>query len=63
MTVPAHWIVGQLLDLKRYSDGSFRATLLGEEPKDGQMSFSSAWDAQEFVSHWYARTLAPTESP
>ena len=33
---PAHWVKGQLLDLKRYTDGTYRCTLLGEEwrPKD-----------------------------
>ena len=57
---PEHWIPGQLLDLKRFSDGSFRATLLGEEFKPelaNAVEFASGYDAQQFVSHWYQREL------
>lgn len=53
---PAHWIVGQLLDLKRFSDGTYRATLLGEEwnpERDNAVTFANAQDAQFFVSAWY----------
>src|SRR5579863_5444356 len=28
---PSHWVKGQLLNLKRYTDGSFRCSLLGED--------------------------------
>lgn len=54
--IPAHWIKGQLLDLQRYGDGSFRATLLGEEYKPqlgNAVLFESATAAQAFVSEWY----------
>ena len=57
---PSHWIPGQLLDLKRFTDGTYRATLLGEEwnPEAvNGMEFSSSQDAQQFVSKWYARQV------
>jgi hypothetical protein len=53
---PPHWIPGQLLDLKRFGDGTYRATLLGEEydPELGNaIEFHSSYEAQQFVSHWY----------
>jgi len=54
--VPPHWVKGQLLDLMRFGDGTFRATLLGEEA-DPQLAnyidFESAGAAQQFVSEWY----------
>lgn len=53
---PFHWLPGQLLDLKRYTDGSCRATLLGEEydpETDNAMHFDSTFAAQNFVSWWY----------
>ncbi len=57
---PAHWMRGALLDVKRYTDGTFRAWLLGEADTEGAPSieFSSGWDAQQFVSAWYSRELA-----
>jgi len=53
---PAHWRPGMLLDLKRYSDGHFEATLLGERAEaDGSnvVRFESSYDAQQFTSAWY----------
>lgn len=53
---PSHWQRGALLDLKRFSDGTCRATLLGEtaDPKLGnELRFDSTWEAQAFVSAWY----------
>jgi hypothetical protein len=53
---PPHWRPGQLLDLKRYSDGHFEATLLGERAEaDGSnvVIFPSGYDAQQFTSAWY----------
>lgn len=53
---PAHWLPGQLLDLKRYTNGSYRATLLGEEYDPelaNAIDFDSSRAAQEFVSWWY----------
>jgi len=58
--VPAHWIPGQLLDLKRFADGSYRATLLGEDYKPelgNAMEFASGHEAQAFVSWWYLPAL------
>lgn len=57
MIYPEHWIPGSLLNLTRYSDGSYRACLLGEDPKpDGSncVEFDSSHAAQTFVSTWYA---------
>ena len=54
---PNDWTPGQLLDLKKFTDGSCRATLLGEDYKaelNNGMHFSSMWEAQAFVSWWYA---------
>ena len=56
--IPTHWRKGALLDLQRYADGSYRATLLGEEAKPelaNYMEFDSSHTAQTFVSYWYAR--------
>lgn len=53
---PSDWIPGQLLDLKKFTDGSARATLLGVEydpEKANAVHFASLHEAQEFVSHWY----------
>lgn len=53
---PPHWIPGQLLDLKRFANGSYRATLLGEEYKPelaNALEFDSAYAAQQFTSWWY----------
>jgi hypothetical protein len=53
---PKHWIPGQLLDLRRYSDGHYAATLLGEDLKpdlSNAMIFDSSHDAQQFTSKWY----------
>jgi hypothetical protein len=54
---PAHWIKGQLLDLKRYGDGTYRAVLLGEEIDPEAANFielDSSCAAQQFISDWYA---------
>jgi hypothetical protein len=55
--IPAHWIPGQLLDLRRYQGGVYRATLLGEEidrEHPNYLEFDSSFDAQQFISGWYA---------
>ena len=57
---PSHWRQGALLDLRRFTDGSFRATLLGEEydpTQDNAIHFTNSLDAQNFVSRWYSRTV------
>jgi hypothetical protein len=56
--IPSHWIKGQLLDLKKYNDGTARAWLMGEaelKPPGPSIAFDSLHDAQQFVSQWYAR--------
>lgn len=62
--VPPHWVPGQLLDLKRFTDGSYRATLLGEQydpEKDNAIHFDSSHTAQQFVSEWYQRCFISRE--
>lgn len=51
--IPKHWIRGQLLDLKRFTDGSYTARLLGEDEKAEAMTFPSSYEAQSFISQWY----------
>ena len=57
--IPPTWAKGALLDLKRFNDGTFRCTLLGDndDPKRDyiapSMTFESAYAAQQFVSDWY----------
>ncbi len=54
--IPKGWTKGQLLDLTRYSDGSFLATVLGEEYKlelANGIHFDSSYAAQTFISDWY----------
>jgi hypothetical protein len=58
LSVPVHWTKGQLLDLRRFGDGSFLAVALGEEPKPDQsnvMRFDSTFEAQNWISAWYTR--------
>lgn len=50
--VPIDWQRGELLDVRRYVDGSFTAATLSG--KSGKMEFDSAESAQAFVSYWYA---------
>lgn len=57
MSLPSHWIRGQLIDLRRYSDGTFKAVLLGEEMNQEHpnwIELSNADTAQALVSWWYA---------
>ena len=57
-SVPKHWTKGQLLDLRRYGDGSYKATIMGEDPKPelaNFVEFDNSFDAQNFISTWYAR--------
>lgn len=50
------WKRGELLNVRRYSDGTFRITRLGDEydPSKANGLESNREEAQEFVSHWYA---------
>lgn len=55
---PQAWIKGQLLDLKRYTNGTYDAFLLGADEKGARkvgeyVSFQTADEAQAFVSAWY----------
>ena len=65
---PRHWIPGQLLDLKRYGDGSYKATLLGDkdDPKRDYVApsvhFDSSHCAQTFVSWWYSPAILREQS-
>ena len=66
---PSHWRPGQLLDLKKFTDGTCRATLLGQDwdpqsrqPKaeweaENAVQFASMPEAQEFVSRWYSPAI------
>jgi hypothetical protein len=55
-SIPKGWVKGQLLDLRRYSDGSFKAYRLGEyDDQAPHMDFDSSYQAQAFTSHWYQR--------
>lgn len=55
---PPNWIKGSLLNLQRFADGSYRATLLGEEAKPelaNFIEFDSSFAAQQWISAWYQR--------
>jgi hypothetical protein len=50
---PREWIRGQLLNVERYTNGSFKMMLLGtEEP---HLDFENSVSAQAFISWWYQR--------
>lgn len=56
--VPSHWLKGQLIDLRRFTDGGFLAVLHGEEPNEDRsncITFESSFDAQNWISAWYTR--------
>lgn len=54
---PAHWVPGQLLNVRNYG-GDYVVTLMGEEiGDDNTMKFNNTFDCQEFVSKWYARLI------
>jgi len=50
------WMPGELLNVRKFSDGLFRITRLGEEFDNiKQNGLCLAYDeCQEFISHWYA---------
>lgn len=53
---------GQLLDLQRYSDGTFKALLLGDTANDegsNVLNLPSAHEAQAMVSWWYDPNQTP----
>lgn len=52
---PPHWRKGELLNVKRYVDGSYRITALSDEAnKPATLEFASTDACQAFVSAWYA---------
>ena len=55
---PHDWVKGQLLNV-RHAGAGYRVTLLGEEydPRAPErcLEFSNGFEAQKFVSQWYAR--------
>ena len=57
--IPPTWRKGALLNLKRYSDGTYRATLLGDcdDPKKDYIApavtFENSYTAQQWISEWY----------
>jgi hypothetical protein len=52
---PAHWVRGQLLDLQRFTDGTYKAILLGDPiEKPEYLGLSNRDEAQQFISWWYA---------
>lgn len=57
---PPDWIKGQLLNVRNLGD-RYAATLLEEEydyrKPDRAVHFESSFEAQQFVSWWYAPTL------
>src|SRR5271154_4494746 len=56
VTWPESWIKGQLLDVRRFSDGSFRVYELGaHDDLAPHMDFDSSFAAQQFISWWYQR--------
>jgi hypothetical protein len=62
---PPDWLPGQLLDLKRFNNGTYRATLLGEEYKPelaNGIEFDSSHSAQAFVSWWYSPAILREQS-
>jgi hypothetical protein len=53
--VPVAWIKGQLLDVKRYSDGSYKVfDLYDQSEKPPFIHFDNTSDCQNFISEWYA---------
>ena len=53
---PPHWIKGQLIDVKRFSDNTYQLTLAGEnyDPElNNGLTFTNSYDAQAFLSTWY----------
>jgi hypothetical protein len=62
ISVPEGWIKGELLNVTRFSDGSYSVMRLQDEardPKTQQLKFDSSFATQQFVSDWYAQTFVP----
>jgi hypothetical protein len=54
--IPDDWVRGELLDVQRYTDGSFKVGRLWDpSPERELIEFPSAWAAQQFISWWYVR--------
>jgi hypothetical protein len=57
IAVPQEWIKGELLNVQRFSDGSYTISRLQDEPRDPRtqmLKFDNSSDCQNFVSRWYA---------
>lgn len=60
MKTPNHWIKGQLLDVRKYTDGTYHAKLAHEGKKPNgeeaeMIIFESSEQANQFLSKWYSR--------
>lgn len=53
LLIPKGWTRGELLNVQRYSDGTFKISRLHVE-KDEPLVLTNPFDAQQFVSWWYA---------
>ncbi len=55
---PLAWIKGELLNVRKYSDGQYRITRLDEEyvPERENGLILRYDECQAFVSQWYAPT-------
>lgn len=53
MDVPEHWVKGQLLDVRKYTDGTFRVKLLYDKKDAPYLEFENSEAANQFVSRWY----------
>ena len=53
MRIPQGWTRGELLNVQRYSDGTFKIRRLHIQ-NDDPLILTNPFDAQQFVSSWYA---------
>ena len=51
---PEGWNRGELLDVKRFTDGTFTITPLYAGARKDELRFANGSDCQQFVSWWYA---------
>lgn len=55
LDIPPTWQRGELLDVRRFEDGTIKVGRMLDDPKNRkELKFPSSWEAQKFVSHWYA---------
>ena len=53
MRIPQGWTRGELLNVQRYNDGTFKISRL-HIPDDEPLILTNPADAQALVSFWYA---------